>query len=124
MDIFNIIKKIGGYSIIFIHSIIIPMSLYILIFIKSFYVNFILLIYTTFVIINWIVLGNCILTPIENYLLNNNRKYNDGADRSIITVFIEKYTKLNDKHIYIFFVLLTLIINIILLFKICYLYIK
>jgi hypothetical protein len=123
MDILNIIKKILGYSIIFVHSIIIPISLYILLFIRDFYSNFILLVYTTLVIINWIVLGNCILTPIENYLLKNEKKYNDGSDRSIISVFIEKYTKINDKSIYIFFILLTLTINIVLLFKICYLYI-
>jgi hypothetical protein len=115
-------KKILGNIILLIHFLILPVSLIILIFIKNFYLNFILLAYNTFVIVDWLCLGNCLITPLENYLLGKKQKYDNGSERSEITVYLEKYTNLTKNNIYFIFAILPLIIIFILLIKIDYLY--
>lgn len=111
------LKKILGYILIFLHSISIPLTLIIIFFIKNFYINFILLIYFTILIFGWIFFGNCILTPLENYLLNENISYNDGTTKSHIIVMFEKYTSLKTKQIYLALTYLPIFLIFILLVK-------
>jgi hypothetical protein len=109
-----IIKKILGYSIIFIHCISIPIALFIIFFIKNFYLNFFLLIYFTFIVVQWVTYGNCILSPLENYLLGKN----DKTEESMITNMFSKYI---NKHLMnIFLTYLPLFMIIIILFKLYY----
>ena len=116
------LKKIFGYTLVFLHSISIPFTLIILFFIKNFYINYILLVYFTILVFGWIFFGNCILTPLENYLLGENISYNDGSTKSHIILFFEKYTSLKTEQIY--FVLTYLPIFVIFLFLIKFYIIK
>lgn len=116
-------KKILGNIIVLMHFLILPVSLIILIFIQNFYLNFILLVYNAFVIIDWLCLGNCLITPLENYLLGKKQKYDNGSERSEITVYFEKYTNLTKNNIYFIFAILPFFLAFILLIKINYLYI-
>jgi hypothetical protein len=111
------LKKILGHILVFLHSISIPLTLIIIFFIKNFYINFILLIYFTSLIFGWIFFGNCILTPLENYLLNENISYDDGTTKSHIIVMFEKYTSLKTKQIYLALTYLPIFVIFIFLVK-------
>jgi hypothetical protein len=96
------IKNILGYFIIFLHIIILPFSLIIYFFVNNFYINFLLIIYYTIGVIGWIFSGVCLLTPIENYLIDYKLKNKDGTDKTQIPEIICKYTSINPKYIYNF----------------------
>jgi hypothetical protein len=113
------IKKILGYLILIIHSIILPTT-FILLFFKNFIIDYLILLYFTIVILGWIIFGNCILTPLENYLLGKKEYYDDNTERSRITIFLEDNLKINKNIIFYFFVFLPMIIITIILFKIYY----
>ena len=95
------IKKIFGYFIIFLHIIILPFSLIVYFFVNNFYIIFLLIIYYTISIIGWIIYGVCILTPIENFLIDCKLKNEDGTDRNKILDIVSKYTNLDLKYIYL-----------------------
>jgi len=103
------IKKICGYLIVLFHIIplIIVLLLIILILFKfkiNLFISYFFVVYSTLIIIGWAVFGNCILTHLENYLLPNEKKYNDNTTRSHISILIEKYLNINEIYIYYFFV--------------------
>lgn len=110
------LKKMLGYFIIFLHCISIPITIYIIIFVDNFFINFFLLLYFTSIVIQWIIYGNCILSPIENYLLGEKK---DNTEKSMITVYFNKY--ISEKLMTIYLTYLPLVIIILVLIK---LYIK
>jgi hypothetical protein len=119
------IKKFLGYLFLFLH--ILPLIIIILLAILIMLnfkikkiISYIIVIYSTIIIIGWIIFGNCVLTPLENYLLSSSLKYKDNTSRSYITVIIEKYSNLNDTQIYYFFVYLQIFIMIFFLSHIIY----
>jgi hypothetical protein len=118
------IKKILGYSILIIHSIILPTTFILLLFFKNFIIDYLILLYFTIVILGWIIFGNCILTPLENYLLGKKEYYDDNIERSRITIFLEDNLKINKNKILYFFVFSPMIIITIILFKIYFFYNK
>ena len=103
------IKEICSHLVTMFHVIpvIIILLLIILILLKfkiNLFISYFIVILSTLIIIGWVVFGNCILTPLENYLLPNEKKYNDGTLKSNISNLIEKYLNINDIYIYYFFV--------------------
>lgn len=113
-------KRILGNFILFIHSISLPIAIIIIIFFKNFIINFLILIYFTLVIIGWILLGNCFLTPLENYLLNKKEIYDDETERSQISIFLEDNLKIPKNYLYYFFTFLPIVLIFIILIKIYY----
>ena len=109
--------KIFGYLILILHGMILPISIFISLFIQNFYINFFILLYYTFILFGWLIFGNCILTPLENKLLGKNEKYENGSERSGITIFIEKYTNLDKNTIYLIFSISPLFVISIILCK-------
>lgn len=117
------LKKIIGYILVFLHSISIPLTLIIILFIKNFYINYILLVYFTILIFGWVFFGNCILTPLENYLLGHDISYDDGTTKSHIILILEKYTGLTTKQVYLALTYLPIFVIFIFLIKfyiLCY----
>ena len=118
------IKKILGYSIMYIHSFFSIFVLYIILFSYNFKLLIFVLLFTLIIVSGWVLFGNCILTPLENYLLEKNIKYESGDERSVITYYLEKYTFFNKQQIYNFFIYLQIFVVFITLIKINYLYYK
>ena len=103
------IKKICGILILIFHILpfIIVLSLIILIifgFKIYLIISYFIALYATLIILGWALFGNCILTPLENYLLQNEKKYNDGTTVSHLTLLIEKYLNIDQFYIYYFFI--------------------
>jgi hypothetical protein len=101
------IKKCIGYSIVILHELPIILTLFCIILILfNFKINkiisYYIVVFTTLVIIGWCIFGNCILTPLENYLLSHDEKYDDGTQRSHITIIIEKCFNISQNQIYYF----------------------
>jgi hypothetical protein len=116
-------KKILGYLLLFIHAISLPIAIILIIFLKNFIIDYLILLYFTIIIIGWILFGNCFLTPIENYLLNKKEFYNDNTERSRITILLEDTLKINKNIIFYFFTFLPIIVIFVIIIKIYY-YIK
>lgn len=103
------LKKICGNIIKIFHiGILVLTILLVIMILLTFKVNLILiyfaLAYCTIIIVGWVFFGNCILTPLENYLLSEDIKYNDGTSRSQMTVLIQKYFNINENFIYYLFI--------------------
>ena len=118
------IKKILGYLILFLHGVSLPISIIIFTFFNFVLIDYLILIYFSFVLIGWILFGNCILTPLENYLLSKKETYNDNTERSRITIFLENTLKIDTNTIYIFCTILPVIIIFIVLIKLLFVYKK
>ena len=104
----DFLKKILGYSIIFIHCITIPISIYIIIFVNNFYLNYLILLYFTLIVLQWIIFGNCLLSPIENYLLGEENK----NKKSPITIYFEKYVSTSLIELYLTYLPFVIILSI------------
>ena len=112
------LSKILGYFILILHGMILPISIFISLFIQNFYINFFILLYYTFILFGWLIFGNCILTPLENKLLRKNELYNNCSERSGLTIFVENYTNLDKNTIYLLFTFLPLVFISIIIYKI------
>ena len=124
-NFYEIIKIIFGNSIRFIHNYLANIFIvYLLLFSKNFTVNIIALGLVIFIFFSWYILNCCILTLIEQYILNEKK---DDTDKSIL----KNYFKINmfgtevilfnrviySKHVYI-----SIILIILFLIKLIYLY--
>ena len=65
------------------------------------------MIYYMFIMTQWYLMDGCILTPIEDYLMNKkSEKYADGSNKSFITVFFNS-VGINENIMYFFWVFVT-----------------
>jgi len=124
-NFYEIIKIIFGNLIRFIHNYLANVFIvYLLLFSKNFTVNIIALALVIFIFFSWYILNCCILTLLEQYILNEEK---DDMDKTIL----KNYSKINifntevilfnrviySKHIYI-----SIIFIILFLLKLIYLY--
>jgi len=124
-NFYEIIKIIFGNLIRFMHHYLANIFIvYLLLFSKNFIVNIIALALVIFTFFSWYVLNCCIVSLIEQYILNEKK---DDMDKLIL----KNYSKVNifgtevilfnkviyDKHIYI-----SIIFIILFLLKLIYLY--
>jgi hypothetical protein len=110
-------KKILGYIVILLHFSMLPIALYLLIYSQYFIYSYILLVFFTIILINWFLFGYCILTPIENYLLDRKKSYENN---SALIIYIEKYLKISNKTINLLITIFPSFIISIILLKIYY----
>ena len=111
------IKKFFGNLIIIFHIIpLIIILLIIVLLLLNFKINllisYFILLYGTIVIIGWVIFGYCILTPLENYLLENQKNYNDGSLKSHVITVTEKYLKINETYLYYCIIFITIFLII------------
>jgi hypothetical protein len=114
-------KKIFGNFLVILHYSILPISISILIYYEcSIYLLLLLLCFTS-IIINWIIFGYCIFTPIENYLLEKDEPYENN---SAMASYIEKYLNIDKNLINNMITFFPLVMIFLILLKIYYTYIK
>ena len=56
--------------------------------------------YNIILITGWYVFGGCWLTMLEQHLQGNTDKYEDGSEKSYITIFLQNTFGLDEKLIY------------------------
>ena len=119
-------KKFFGNILLFFHTMpMIIMILLVLLIIFGIKINkiisFFIVLYTTLIIVGWIFFGNCILTPIENYLFESEEKYNNGTKKSHIIIIIQNIINIDDYFIYYFFIYLNIFLLLFFLIHILFL---
>lgn len=76
-------------------------------------------------IAQWYIFNKCLLTDIEDKLLNNKTAlYKDGTKKSFMILFLERNLNINEKVLYYIFVLIPVINCIVCLVKIYLIYMK
>lgn len=85
------VKHLLGWTIRIFHTLINPVILYLLLTSNRLVVILAILSFSFFILFQWYVYGDCILTPIENYLLDRkSKKYKNGENISILSETMAK----------------------------------
>lgn len=106
-------KHLLGWVVRILHTLINPVVLYLLLTSNRLVVILAILSYKFFILFQWYVYGDCILVPIENYLLDREpKKYNNGENMSILSETMSKLLNVDVETIGKF----TLILNPIIVF--------
>lgn len=112
------IKKAYGITIFIMHLISIPIAFLLILLLNNIYFFYLILNYYNLTIISWIIFGNCLVTPIENYLLDIKPVlYPDGSEVSMITINLEKITSIDKNYFNLFFTYLPVIISMIIFIR-------
>jgi hypothetical protein len=80
-----------GLLFIILHILICAFNLYVTFFSKNIKLLIIVLIITLYTLFQWIIIGYCIVSPIENYFIKEHIICDNYKD-SIIFKYISKYT--------------------------------
>lgn len=106
-------KNLLGWVVRILHTLINPVILYLLFTSNRLVVILAILSYKFFILFQWYVYGDCILVPIENYLLDREpKKYNNGENMSVLSETMSKLLNVDVETIGRF----TLILNPIIVF--------
>ncbi len=122
MNITSFFKKLLGYIIFILHNLIYVFVIYITFFSNKFKLLLFVLIFVLIIIGGWVLFGDCLLSPLENYLLEKNITYENGKEKSMISYIFEKLNIVNKDYIFNFFIYLQSFLVIIVLIKINILY--
>jgi hypothetical protein len=87
----NMIFLFIGLLFILLHILICAFNLYVTFFSKNIKLLIIVLIITLYTLFQWIIIGYCIVSPIENYFIKEHIICDNYKD-SIIFKYISKYT--------------------------------
>jgi hypothetical protein len=87
----NMIFLFIGLLFIILHILICAFNLYVTFFSKNIKLLIIVLIITLYTLFQWIIIGYCIVSPIENYFIKEHIICDNYKD-SIIFKYISKYT--------------------------------
>lgn len=118
MTIIEVLRKLGGYSLKLVHVLFLIYATVAPYITDNFNGLMFLVIVYMFVMTQWYMFGECILTTVEDSLLGvSSKNYKDGSKKSFIVVFFNSLG-ITDKAFYYLIIFVVLFNFLFCLYKI------